>query len=399
MRLLLVGDGISSFGTAISFVAIPLIATVTLKVSVFGVAALTVISNIAWLIVAVPAGLLLDRFRRRPILIACDLLRCGGMLVIPLEAAFGGLQIWHLYVVTLLVGLFSVVATVGAQAFIPQVAEPDDLIRANSILQGTQATAQVAGPGIGGLVVQAVGGPWAAFLDAVSYGVSALCIGSMSDRPEAAHAPEHRDRHDEKDDVWTGFRYLRRRPDLMLITLGGATANVALTLIEALSIVFLVRDVKVSDSAVGILLGVGSLGSVLGAAAAARITRRYGVRRTLQLALFVTSPFSIGLALTFGYASLPLFVLGSALPMIGVVLFSVNIATLVQQSTPDRILARVSAAIRTFTRGSLPFGGVLGAIIGTVWSPRIGLVVGAVLLSSAGLAMLLLGRANEEETC
>ncbi len=130
-------------------------------------------------LVGLLAGVWVDRVRRRPTLIAADVGRAVLLLAIPLASLAGALRIEILYAVALLVGLLTVLFDVAYLSFLPSLVERSQLIEGNSKLEATSSAAQVAGPGLGGLLVGTLGAAFAVLLDALSFVVSALFIAAI----------------------------------------------------------------------------------------------------------------------------------------------------------------------------------------------------------------------------
>ena len=121
------------------------------------------------MLIGLPAGVWVDRSRKRPLLIGCDVVRLALIGSVPLAAAFDAVTIGQLFGVALATGLATVVFQVAYQSYLPALIDRDDLAEGNAKLQGTQAIASVVGPGIGGLLVQAFRAPFALIADAISY--------------------------------------------------------------------------------------------------------------------------------------------------------------------------------------------------------------------------------------
>ncbi|MDX6243382.1 MAG: hypothetical protein QOE76_1105, partial [Frankiales bacterium] len=182
-RLLWAGQGVSEFGSAITMVALPLAAVVTLNASPLQVGLLDAATTAAFLLVGLPAGALVDRRRRRPVLMRADLGRALLFGSIPVAAAFGVLTLAQLFVVALFGGLLRVFFDVAYQSYLPALVARDQLVQGNSTLMATEATAQVAGPGVGGALVGAIGAAATMTIDAVSYLVSFVSLALIR-RPE-----------------------------------------------------------------------------------------------------------------------------------------------------------------------------------------------------------------------
>src|SRR4051812_12894579 len=162
----------SVFGTAITQLALPLIAATVLNVTPFEFGLLTTIEFLPFILLSLPAGVWVDRLRRRPILIVGDLGRAISLLSIPIAFAAGGLTIWQLYIVGFVNGCLTVFFDVAYQSYLPSIVDRDQLVEGNSKLEITRSASQIAGPGFAGVLIGFLTAPFAIVVDAVSYVVS-----------------------------------------------------------------------------------------------------------------------------------------------------------------------------------------------------------------------------------
>lgn len=156
-RLLWVGETTSSFGSSVTSVALPLIAVVVLKVGTFAVGLLAAAVWLPWLIVGLPAGAWVDRMRKRPVMVACDLLAVALYASIPVAAWLGVLTLAQLLVVAVVGGTAAVFFTTAFHAYVPEVLHGGELLRANATLQGGEAATRVLGRGAAGFIAQTCG--------------------------------------------------------------------------------------------------------------------------------------------------------------------------------------------------------------------------------------------------
>src|SRR3954452_446620 len=163
------GQTISEFGSQISGLAVPILAAKSLHATPFEFAALGVLNFLPFILFALPAGVWVDRLRRRYILIAGDAARAVLLALIPVLWALGVLQIWHLLVLQFAIGIFTVFFDVAYQSYLPSLVEREDLVEGNSKLQTTVSAAQTTGPPLAGVLVAALTAPYAIAFDAVSF--------------------------------------------------------------------------------------------------------------------------------------------------------------------------------------------------------------------------------------
>jgi MFS family permease len=222
-RRLWAGMTVSRLGSSVAGVATPLIAVQVLDASAFAVSLLTAAAWLPWLLVGLPAGAWIDRVTRRPVMLVSDLVSATLVLSVPLAAWAGRLTMAHLLAVTLLLGASTVFFTVAWTAYLPAMFAKDDLVRANSALQGTESAAQVAGPALGGLLFAAVSAVAGLVLDAVSFLVSAVSLWRIR-RAERRPAPPAAASGIGRD-IMAGARWLIRDPYLLGVATGAIAAT------------------------------------------------------------------------------------------------------------------------------------------------------------------------------
>jgi MFS family permease len=360
-RLLWIGETTSRAGTSVTAVVVPLIAVTVLRSSAFTTSALTAAAWLPWLVLGLVAGPVVDRHRKRRLMIACDLMSAVLFASVPAAAALGLLTAGQLLVVALGAGCMSVLFTTAYSAFLLDlVANPADRAEANSILQGSASAAQVAGPGLGGLLAAALGAVVALLADSLSFLVSAICLLAMR-TPDRVVPPASGERL--RTQIGDGIRFLGRDPLLRPLVLFGGTANLALTGYQALMVVFLIRVVGVGAGAVGLLLALISCGGVLGAFVGNPLARRLGSGRALLLTKVTACPCALLIPLAaHGWREL-LAALGGLGVGLGIVAGNVISSSFTQAYTPADLFARSNATINVFNYGMMPLGALLGGVL------------------------------------
>lgn len=385
-RLLWFGETASGVGTAVSGVVLPLIAVVSLHASAFEVGALTAAEWLPWLLIGLPAGVLVDRSRCRPLLIWCDIARAALIATVPIAAAAGVLTIGQLLVVALTVGMASVLFQVAYTSYLPILLHRGDLIEGNAKLQGTQAVARVIGPGLGGLLVQAFRAPFAIAANAFGYLASAAALLAIRHRELPR---EDVPRRSVRTEIADGARFVARDRLLRVLTIAPATANFFFTGYQAIVVLFLVRTVGLGAGAVGLLMGLATIGAVIGAAIARPVARWIGTSRAVWLVTLITSPFALLIPLTSRGAGLAFFLAGSIVMFVGVLIYNVTIGSFRQAYCPPAVLGRVVATMRFVLFGIMPLGALFGGTLAGATDPRTAvwvLTAGGVL---PGLILLL----------
>ena len=182
VALLFGAQGISSLGSQVSHVAFPLIAVDVIRASNGAIALMEAAFPLPFVLFGLPVGTLVDRRSRRPVMVAMDLVRMGALLIIPIAAAFGTLQMSLLYVVLFVVGSGTLIYDVASQSYLPSLLRGDGLAKANGRFMVIESTAGVVGPSIAGVAVGRLGGPIAIVVDSISYLVSAVMLRSVRHR-------------------------------------------------------------------------------------------------------------------------------------------------------------------------------------------------------------------------
>jgi MFS family permease len=379
-------ETVSRFGSEVSNLAIPFVAIVVLKASPFEVALLTALLFLPFLLFALPAGVWVDRLARRPILVASDLFRAIALASIPLAYAVDALTMWQLYVVGFVVGIGTVFFDVAYQSYLPSLVERVQLVEGNSKLEVSRSGAQLAGPGLAGVLIGAVTAPYAILLDAISFVGSAVLLFRIR-RPETV--PEPTAKPNMRRELMEGLRYLLGHRLWRPLAITVAISNFFNTLAFSIFLVYAVRELEMSAALIGLVFGLGNVGWLLGALAAGRLPARLGVGATL-----------IGSALLFGPALVlvpaapqsepaPFFVIALVLATFGGIVFNVTGISFQQAVTPDRMLGRLNATRRFIVWGVIPLGSLAGGALASQIGLRPTLWVGTIAGSLSFLPLLL----------
>ncbi|MEV7535605.1 MULTISPECIES: MFS transporter [Streptomyces] len=385
-RLLLVGETTSKLGTSVTSVLLPLVAVTTLHASPFVMGVLTAAAWLPWLVIGLPAGAWVDRLPARRVMLVCNAVSAAVFASVPAAWWLGALTIQHLLGAALLSGAASVFFSTAYSAYLPQLVPTDALMRRNAQLQGGDQAARVAGPGLGGLVAQTLGGVPGLLLDAGSFLVSSLCLlGIRPDGPRPAPAP----RRPLGKEIAEGLRFVLGDRLVLAVTAFGAAVNLAMAGLQAVQIVFLVRTVGVGADTLGWLVACGGLGGVLGGLAAGRLAERLGSARALLTVQAAASPFGLLLALAAPGPRLAFFVLGSVVLFAGVVACNVVIVSFRQAYCPPELRGRVTATTLFLNYGTIPLGALLGGTLASLVGTRATMGAVAAALVAAGGFLLV----------
>jgi MFS family permease len=375
-RLLWGGETISEFGSQVSLLAIPLLAVRTLHATPFQMGLLTAASTAAFLIVGLPAGVWIDRTRRRWVMIAADLGRVVTIGSVPVAYVAGWLTLAQLFVVTLVSGILTVFFDVAYQSYLPTLVGREHLVEGNAKLTGSAQVAAVAGPSIAGGLVQAVGSSAAVLVDSFSFLASAGAVAAIrapEPRPEVPESGHPKLRHD----IAEGLRFVFGNTLLRAIAATTATSNFFSGVAAAVEVVFLVREVHATPGVIGLLFTMGGVGGVLGAFAAGPLARRFGGARATVIGI-LGNVGGLLVPLTMPGPLLVLFGAGLFFVSFSAVVYNVNQVSFRQRLCPDRLLGRMNASMRFVVWGVLPLGGLLGGVLGSLFGLRPTLWVGYV---------------------
>jgi MFS family permease len=377
---------VSNLGTQVSLLAIPFVAILTLHASTFAVAALGAAESAPLLLFALPAGAWIDRLRKRPVMLAGDL---GCALVlgsIPAARAAGALTIWQLYSVGFVSGTLTIFFDVAAQANLPAVLPRGELAAGNAALQVSSQTAQVAGPGLAGLLIGVIGAPYAVVADAISYVASAGLVSRVTGaEPVREHDPGRRLRTEIRD----GLRYVVRHPIMRPGMFFTATANFFNSIFFAVFLLFAVRTLGLSAKQVGLVFVCSNVGSLATALLIPRLHRRFGLGRVMLVTSCSGWPLLlVPLARGTGPWRIPMLAAGVFVWATAAMVYNTTSTTLSQATTPDRMLARATSSRTLVAWCTILPATLLGGVLGTFLGLQTTVFIGAVGRGLAGLIIL-----------
>ncbi|MFJ9835922.1 MFS transporter [Streptomyces sp. NPDC101169] len=374
------GQSVSQFGDRISELALPLIAVGALHASANEVAWLTAL---AWApnLLAIVLGAWVDRrARKRRLMVLADLARACLLLTLPTAYLAGGVTLVQLYAVALLTGAAGVLFNTAYPPFFAHLVPRSSYVDANSKLSASRSASYVAGPALGGALVQAVTAPVAVIADALTYLVSAVLVGPIKvDEPGAAGGEQANSSLLRR--AGEGLAFIVRHP-VLRASLGCATTVNFFTFLTGtgLTVLFADRVLGLSAGAIGLAFGIGSTGALLGAVIAPAVARRIGLGRSVAVGA-VLFPAPLAVAAAAGgptWARAGTLGLAEFLAGIGVMLFDVNLNSLQTAVIPDGMRSRVAGAFSTVNYGIRPVGALVGGVLATAVGLRTTLITAAV---------------------
>jgi len=383
------GQTVSVVGSAVTQLALPTLAVLQLHAGPFQVGLLAACQRFAFPVLALPVGVLADRLPRRRLMLGADLARCLVLGAIPLISALGSLQLWHLYAIAALTGGFTAVFDVAYLAYLPALVGRHHLADANQRLEVTFSVGDLAGPGLGGLLVQLAGAARAIAVDAGSFLFSAamlLLIGRREVPPPSRGLPPFGLRQMGRE-IGEGLHLVLRDPILRSLVLGLGALIFWAHGIEAVFVVFAYRTLHLTPGLLGLVLTSTGFGAIGGVLVVGRLRRRIGVGPLIASTCTV-----IGLAL----ALIPLSLLGAPIAVLFLLGFvrgaagtaqNVTQVTLRMLASPDRLHARMNSVFRMVYWGAWPLGELLGGALGSSIGLTPTIVFGGAACTAVGLAM------------
>jgi predicted MFS family arabinose efflux permease len=384
-RRLWYGQTVSEFGSQITTLALPLAAVLVLHASTFQVGLLTTSGYAAFLLVGLPAGAWVDRMRRKKVMIAADIIRTLVLATVPIAYGLGVLTLGQLYAVTFVQGIATVFFDVAYMSYVPGLVGRQHVAEANAKLQATVSMAQVSGPSASGLLIGLLSAPVAFVADAATFAVSVVSLLAIRE-PEPA--PERSGSTSLRADMAEGLRFVLKQPILRMIAGCTSMSNLFSSAVFAISVVFLVRQVRLDATTIGLLTSLGAIGGILGAFSCGILRRWLGSARVIWVSMLISSPFALLLPVTFPGPGLICYAAGMFMTSFGTVVYNVHQASFRQLLCPPRLLGRMNATIRFLVWGTLPLGGLLGGVLGNWLGNRNALWVGAIGMSLASVWLL-----------
>jgi predicted MFS family arabinose efflux permease len=357
-------ETIGEMGAAVAGLALSLTAVLVLSAGALEMGVLGAARNLPFLFVGLLAGVLVDRRRRRPVIVATLLGQAAFLAVVPLTAVAGVLRMELLYLVTFATGALALVTVVAYQSILPLIAGRTRLVEANSLVQLSSAVALVVGPAAGGVLVELVTAPVAVLAAAATAVPSALLLVAVR-TPEPAPLVRAGGASVVAD-VREGLHIVLGDPHLRAITLTGTTHNVFQNgMIAALYVLFAAGTLGLSAAEIGLVFAAGGPGAVAGSLLATRVTRMFGAGLTIGVTQVLTGVARLALPLA-ALSGSPFLVLAAGEFALGVVrsIFNITQISLRQAVTPDHQQGRMNASIRFVMWVGVPAGALLAGWIG-----------------------------------
>jgi MFS family permease len=368
---------ISIFGSLITRTALPFAAILVLDAGALQISAVRGAEEIASLLVGLFAGAWVDRLRRRPIMIAADLGRAILLGSIPVAFIAGALGMSQLVFVAFFAAVLTTIFDVADRSYLPTVVPRHQLVDANSALTASGSVAEFTSFGIGGFLINLFTAPIAILVDAVSFIISAVLLGSIR-RPEPPTKPVHH-REPVLREIRDGLRIVARSPILRALALAHGGTHILWGVFGTAYLLFANKELGLDPAAIGIIAALGGVGSLLGAVAAPKLVRRLGMGRTILggMVLFALGNLLIPLAPAHAVLLGGAFLIAQQLiGDSGGTVYEIVETSLVQSSVDNRIIGRVNATFFTFTTLMTLAGVVIGGVVAEVAGLRPAFAIG-----------------------
>jgi MFS family permease len=380
-RLMWLSSTITNFGGQVTLLAMPLTAITLLNATPTQMGILGALEAIPFTLFSLHSGVYIDRMKKLPIILACELLIAASLIALPIAFACGLLTMTVLYVVSFLLGCAFVVVGTAGQVFLTHIAGRERLIEANSLFTLSDSGSRLTGPGVAGALIQLLGAPIAILADCAGFIASIVMLVRIDTSEEIPTAAEHRPM---LRDIGEGIRLVWRHPILRTLMVCASLWMLFFQGYATLATLFASRELGLSAGRIGAAHMLAGLGALLAATVAPRVTRRLGMGTPVTLGMF-----SCGLAwILFAHIAPGKHAfaqMGAALFFLdfGATLYWINYSTLRQSVTPDALLGRMTATMRFFTVALAPLGAYGAGLLGETIGLRATLTLG-------GLAVVLL---------
>jgi MFS family permease len=387
-RLLWCGEVAGKYGQSVTSVAMPLVAVATLHASPFRVGLLSAATWFAWLLIGLPVGAWVDRWRRRPIMLAAAAVSLLAFASVPVAHRFGALTYWMLLGVALVVGLAAVFFQTAYSAYLPSLVAPQDRSEGNAKLSGSGSAAQLAGFGTGGLIIQLAGAVDGLLANAGTFLISLLCLAGIRHHEERP-TPTPRARGRMRREITEGLKVIAADRWLRSGSLFGALVNFALTGCNTIDVVFLVRAAHLRAGTVGVLFTVGSTGAVFGAIVARRVAARIGTARATVLFYGGFSALALLEPLATHGPGMAFFAIGAFFVDLGVCAGNVLWMTFRQDYAPPELQGRMAACGLFFAYALMPLGSLFAGALGSAFGLRPAMWITTACVPLGALTLLI----------
>ncbi|WP_153395434.1 MFS transporter [Ornithinicoccus halotolerans] len=380
-RQVWMGDTVSVFGMELVGLAIPVMAVQLLDADEFEMGLLVSLQMLAFLLIGLPSGAWVDRWRKKRVLVLGDLSRGLVLLSLPAAWVLGVLTLEQLFVVAFVTGGITVFFDVANQSYLPEIVDADQIGEGNAKLQASQQTAAVVGPALGAALLRLIGAPLTIAVTSVCMALSSLFVSRVRHVEER---PDPADRRPLRTEIAEGLAFVVRHPLLVRITACTGLSNFVSSAVQALFVLYILRDLGLNEATLGLVFSAGGVGGILGALTADRTARLVGEGRVIPLSAVLMVVASTGVPLASVLPSVPTLLVGWFLVSWAVVVYNITQVSFRQRLCPRPLLGRMNASIRFLVWGPMPVGAFIGGVLGEQLGvlPTMWLSVGGALVAA-----------------
>jgi MFS family permease len=393
--LLWYGQTVSLFGSQISVIAVPLTAVTFLNATSWQMGILQALGSLPFFLFSLFVGVWIDRSKRKPFLLYTNIISALLLLTIPLLYFLGILHMHHLYIIIFLTATASMIFELAYLSYMPSIVTTKQIAQANSKLEASRSISSIAGPSLAGWLISILTAPFAIIIDALSFIISSVLIDFIKSNEQVQPSKSQNLFQSIKE----GLVIILKEPIFKSITFSTAILNFCGSAFGAVYILYLVKSLEISSFYLGLVLGVGSVGALLGSFVTNQLIVRLGIGKSLIVSCLMIVSGSIVVPLipihVNLYVKFLLLCLGQLFSTIGSTIYFITQVSLRQTITPNHLLGRVNASNRFVSRGFMPLGAFIGGILGSWISIRItllifgfGFVLSAIILLLSPVAKL-----------
>nr|BFD92278.1 MFS transporter [Kitasatospora sp. Xyl93] len=393
---------VSAYGSGLGFGALPLIAVLVLHAGPAEVSALSAVGPAVGALVAVPLAPWVEFRRKRPVMVAMDLVRFAAMATIPVAYAFGRLGFVQLLVVSTVVAAAKIAFGAAGGAYLKAIVRPEDLLVANARFESTNWSSIAIGPPLGGAAVGRFGPVTTVVADALGYLFSALCVLAIRGREEAPRrtggSPLRADGSPSRaGGVLDGWRHIAGDPGLRALHLNNMLVAGLIMATEPVLAVLLLGQLHFAPWQYGLAFAAPCLGGLVGSRLARRVVERHGRDRVLRTVGTLRAVWLIGLAFVRpGVAGLVTVMAVELAIIVNMSLFNPVLATYRLERTPAHLVARTLTAWSIGQQAAIAVCTALGGLLAAVTGPRTALAAAGLLVLATPLLLPRPDRARAE---
>jgi MFS family permease len=355
------GHSISGLGSQFTMFVLPLLATIMLGASPAQMGLLTSLGFLPFLLFSLFAGVWVDRFRRRPILITASLFNALSLLAIPVLYFLDALSILALLIVQFLVGTGTVFMTIAANTYMPSLIKREQLVDGNSKIQLSNSVARIAGSGLGGGLVALLSAPVVILFDIMTYFMSIIFLLSIKTKEETREVKKSE--RNIFNEIGEGIKIVFNSPVIRTILFSSTWYNFFYSMFLPLFILFVGVDLKLSSTIIGVIFGMGGVGAIIGSTLAKKLVSKLGFGSLLSKINILTG---VSILLMVGATFLDTIFMVALLIVAQITLsacatiYSINTVSLRTAITPNHLLGRTNASLTAISFGILAIGPILG---------------------------------------